>query len=150
MRLGAATADEARVIAHFLRESGPVIVEQILSGSGLARLHEFLSGDRKSPEAVASAARAGNAAALATAELFLRLYGRIAGDLCLAYNARAVFLAGGVTQGLAPVIPHSAFRAAFEEHPPYSERMALIPVNIVMRDEPGLLGAAQIGRRLAR
>jgi glucokinase len=150
MRLGAATADEARVIAHLLRESGPVIVEQVLSGSGLARLHTILSGEQKSSEAVASAARAGNTAALATAEFFLRLYGRIAGDLCLAYNARAVFLAGGVTQGLAPIIPRSPFRAAFEEHAPYAERMALIPVHIVVREEPGLLGAAQIGRRLAR
>jgi glucokinase len=150
MRLGAATADEARVIAHFLRESGPVIVEQVLSGSGLARLHAVLSGEHKSPEAVASAARAGNAAALASAESFLRLFGRIAGDLCLAYNARAVFLAGGVTQGLAPLIPRSPFRAAFEEHAPYAERMALIPVHIVVRDEPGLLGAAQIARWLTR
>jgi glucokinase len=150
MRLGAATADEARVIAHFMRDSGPVIVEQVLSGSGLARLHTVLCGERKSSEAVASAARAGNAAALATAEFFLRLYGRIAGDLCLAYNARAVFLAGGVTQGLAPIIPRSSFRAAFEEHAPYTERMALIPVHIVVREEPGLLGAAQIGRHFAR
>jgi len=150
MRLGAATADEARVIAHYLRETGPVIVEQVLSGSGLARLHAFLTSERKSSEAVASAARAGNAAALATAEFFLRLYGRIAGDLCLAYNARAVFLAGGVTQGLAPVIPRSSFRGAFDEHAPYAERMAQIPVHIVVREEPGLLGAAQIGRGLAR
>ncbi len=149
MRLGAATADEARVIAHFLRETGPVIVEQVLSGSGLARLHEILCGDRKRPEAIASAARAGAAAARVTAEFFLRLYGRIAGDLALAYNAKAVFLAGGVTGGLAPLIPASAFREVFEEHPPYKDRLAQIPIRIIVHEEPGLLGAAAIARRLA-
>ncbi len=47
MRLGAATADEARVIAHFLRDTGPVIVEHVLSGPGLVRVHHILSGERK-------------------------------------------------------------------------------------------------------
>jgi glucokinase len=149
MRLGAATADEARVIAHFLRGSGPVIVEHVLSGAGLARVHEILSGERKSPEAVASAARAGAAAARATAEFYLRLYGRIAGDLALAYNAKAVFLAGGVTEGLSPLIAASPFREAFEEHAPYRDRLAHVPIRIITHPEPGLLGAAAIARNLA-
>jgi glucokinase len=149
MRLGAATADEARVIAHFLRETGPVIVEHVLSGPGLARVHEILSGEKKRAETIAAAARTGDAIARASADFFLRLFGRIAGDLTLAYNARAVFLAGGVTRGLAPLIPNSPFRAAFEEHAPYRDRMALIPIKAIVHEEPGLFGAAQLARRLA-
>ena len=148
MRLGAASADEARVIAHFLRDAGPVIVEHVLSGPGLVRVHEILSGENKRAESIAAAARAGEAAARASAEFFLRLFGRIAGDLALAYNAKAVFLAGGVTRGLAPLIPNSPFRAAFEEHAPYRERMALIPVKAIVHEEPGLFGAAQLARYL--
>jgi glucokinase len=149
MRLGAANAEEARVIGHLLRETGPVIVEQVLSGSGLARVHAVLTGQRIPSEAVASAARVGNPAARNTTDFFLRIYGRIAGDLALAYNAQAVFLAGGVTEGLAPLIANSPFRTAFEEHAPYEDRMALIPVNIIARELPGLLGAAQLARALA-
>ena len=149
MRLGAASADEARVIAHLLRDAGPVIVEHVLSGPGLARVHHVLSGERKRAEAIAAAACAGEATARATTDFFLRLFGRIAGDLALAYNAKAVFLAGGVTRGLAPLIPNSAFRAAFEDHAPYRDRMALIPIRAIVREEPGLFGAAQIARRLA-
>ena len=149
MRLGAASADEARVIAHFLRDTGPVIVEHVLSGPGLARVHHVLSGERKRAEAIAAAACAGDATARATAEFFLRLFGRIAGDLALAYNAKAVFLAGGVTRGLAPLIPNSPFRAAFEDHAPYRDRMALIPIKAIVHEEPGLFGAAQLARRLA-
>ena len=149
MRLGAASADEARVIAHFLRDGGPVIVEHVLSGPGLVRVHQVLSGEHKSAEAIATAACAGEATARATVEFFLRLFGRIAGDLTLAYNAKAVFLAGGVTRGLAPLIPNSPFRVAFEEHAPYRDRMALIPIKAIVHETPGLLGAAQIARRLA-
>jgi glucokinase len=149
MRLGAASADEARVIAHLLRDAGPVIVEHVLSGPGLARVHHVLSGERKRAEAIATAACAGEATARATTDFFLRLFGRIAGDLALAYNAKAVFLAGGVTRGLAPLIPNSPFRAAFEEHAPYRDRMALIPIKAIVHETPGLLGAAQIARRLA-
>ena len=149
MRLGATSADEARVIAHFLRDDGPVIIEHVLSGPGLARVHHVLSGERKRAEAIAAAARAGDVTARATTDLFLRLFGRIAGDLALAYNAKAVFLAGGVTRGLAPLIPNSPFRAAFEDHAPYRDRMALIPIKAIVHQEPGLFGAAQIARRLA-
>lgn len=149
MRLGAASADEARVIAHFLRDSGPVIVEHVLSGPGLVRVHQVLSGEHKSAEAIATAACAGEATARATTDFFLRLFGRIAGDLALAYNAKAVFLAGGLTRRLAPLIPNSPLRAAFEEHAPYRDRMALIPIKVIVHETPGLLGAAQIARRLA-
>ncbi len=149
MRLGAATTDEARVIAHFLRDAGPVVVEHVLSGPGLVRVHQILSGEKKRAEAIAAAARTGDATARATAEFFLRLFGQIAGDLTLAYNAKAVFLAGGVTRGLAPLIPNSPFRAAFEDHAPYRDRMALIPIKAIVHEEPGLFGAAQIARRLA-
>ena len=149
MRLGAASADEARVVAHFLRDTGPVIVEHVLSGPGLVRVHQVLSAEHKSAEAIATAACAGEATARATTDFFLRLFGRIAGDLTLAYNAKAVFLAGGVTRGLAPLIPNSPFRAAFEEHAPYRDRMALIPIKAIVHETPGLLGAAQVARRLA-
>jgi glucokinase len=148
MRIGAVDPAEARVIGRFTRDTGPVIVEQILSGSGLARLHEFLSRQKVSSEDVVQGARAGDAAARATVEFFLRVFGRIAGDLTLAYNAKAVFLAGGVSQGLAPLIPNSPFRDAFEEHHPYRERMALIPIRVIVHDFPGLLGAAQMARHL--
>jgi glucokinase len=149
MRLGAASADEARVIAHFLRDDGPVIVEHMLSGPGLVRVHHILSGERKRAEAIVTAACAGEPAARATTDFFLRLFGRIAGDLALAYNAKAVFLAGGVTRGLAPLVPNSPFQVAFEDHAPYRDRMALIPIKVIVHEEPGLFGTAQIARRLA-
>ena len=151
MRLGAATADEARIVAHLVREYGPAVIEHVLSGPGLVRLHRFLAGEQSSTEAIIAAARVGNSLARETTDAFLRLFGRIAGDLALAFNALGgVYLAGGLGRALESLVPSSPFRAAFEEHPPYQGRLALIPIHVVVHSAPGLVGAAEIGRSLFR
>ncbi len=150
MRLGAATADEARIVAHLVREHGPAAVEDLLSGPGLVRLHRILSDEKSAPEAIVAAARAGKSKARATTDLFLRLFGRIAGDLALAFNARGgVYLAGGLGRALAPLVSSSPFRAAFEEHPPYENRLASIPTHVIVHPVPGLIGAAELARSFA-
>src|SRR5579885_2809924 len=57
MRLGAATADAARVVAHLVREMGTVVTEHVLSGPGLARLHRLLTDRHESAEEIAAADR---------------------------------------------------------------------------------------------
>lgn len=150
-RLGATNTEEARLIAHMVRELGPVAVEHALSGSGLARIHRILTGDRLSPEEVIALANEGDIEAVETCQLFLRLFGRIAGDFALTFDARGgVFLAGGVSIGLLPFFEASPFREAFEEHPPFDPRLAATPVSVITHPTPGLLGCAQLGGRLAR
>ncbi len=151
-RLGATNATEARLLAHLVRAFGPVVVEHALSGSGLAHIHLVFTGERLAPELVIAAALAGERDALETCHIFLRIFGRIAGDLALIFNARGgVFLAGGVAAGLAPLMAHSPFREAFEEHPPHQARLVGTAVHVVTSTEPtpGLLGAGQVAARLA-
>jgi glucokinase len=151
MRLGAATADEARVIAHLVREVGAVSVEHVLSGPGLVRLHRVLSGQEASTKQIIETARLGKNAARETIYAFLRLFGRVAGDLALAFDARGgVFLAGGIGRVLAPFYASSPFREAFEEHPPYQARLAAIPTHAIVHAAPGLLGAAALARTIRR
>ncbi|MCS0497416.1 ROK family protein [Ancylobacter sp. MQZ15Z-1] len=150
-RLGAANAEEARLLAHLLSELGPVVVEHAVSGSGLGRIHRIFAGKDLSPEQVIAAAHRGDDAARASIDIFLRLFGRIAGDLALIFNARGgVFLAGGVSTALAPFFEGSPFRKAFEEHPPHEARLVATPVNIINHPTPGLVGCGQLGARLAR
>jgi glucokinase len=147
MRLGAADADEARIVARLVREHGPVAVDDVVSGPGLARVHRAMTGEEATPEAIIAAATAREEKAHATVEVFLRLFGRIAGDLALAFDARGgVFLGGGVSRALAHVMAGSPFRAAFEDHPPYQKRLAAIPTAVIMHPTPGLVGAAVIAR----
>lgn len=151
VRLGAADAEEALLLGHMVRELGPVVVEHAVSGSGLARIHRILTGATQSPEDVITAAKRGDDAARETCNVFLRLFGRIAGDLALITNARGgVYLAGGVSAALAPLFADSPFRDAFAEHPPFEARLIDTPVHIIVHATPGLIGCGQFGARLAR
>lgn len=150
-RLGAANAEEARLLAHLVGELGPVVVEHALSGSGLSRIHRIFTDADLPPEDVIAAAHRGDDGALASIGIFLRLFGRIAGDLALIFDARGgVFLAGGVSTALAPFFEASPFREAFEEHPPFQSRLAATPVNVIAHPTPGLVGCGQIGGRMAK
>jgi glucokinase len=145
---GPATADEDELFAR-LRQSSPVSAEVILSGPGLERLH--LAMHPGTPflvaAAIVAAARSGEAASLATTQMFVRLLGRFAGDMALVFKATGgVYVTGGVAQGLGDDFDVTRFRAAFEAHPPYADLLAGIPTNLIMRRQPGLLGCAALAQ----
>lgn len=149
MRFGAVTTDEARIIAHMVRDLGPVAVEHVLSGAGLVRLHRILTGEHSSSHAIVKAAADGQPREKETCAVFLRVLGRVLGDLALAFEALGgVYVGGGLGRGMAPLFAGSPFRAAFEDHPPYGERLAQVPVQVVTHVAPGLIGAAHLGRKL--
>jgi glucokinase len=149
MRLGAATPEEAALLDKISAETGKPVVEHVLSGAGLARVHRILAGQEALPETIVSAAHDGDSKARETIDVFLRFFGRIAGDLALAFDARGgVFIASNLGRSLGPFIPNSPFRAAFEDHAPYQTRLAAIATNVIAHPYPGLLGAAKLAREL--
>lgn len=149
MRFGAVTTDEARIIAHMVRDLGPVAVEHVLSGGGLMRLHRILTGEQLSSHAIVKAAANGQPSEKESCAVFLRVLGRVLGDLTLAFEALGgVYVGGGLARALASLFTDSPFRTAFEDHPPYGERLAQVPVHVVTHAAPGLLGTARLGRRL--
>ncbi len=149
MRLGAVNADEARIVAHLVRDYGAVPIEGVLSGSGLARLHTILTGEEVSSHAIIRAAINGQRQERDSCMVFLRLLGRVLGDLVLAFDARGgAYIAGGVGHALAELFAESPFRAEFENHPPYTDRLNLVPVHVVTHATPGLVGAGEAGRQL--
>ena len=104
MIFGPTTAAEAEIFARLPSGARPLVVENLLSGPGLALLHRALSSQAFSSDQVLANAKAGDEAALKTAETFLRFLGRIAGDLALAFDARGgVYIGGGVGRALAPL-----------------------------------------------
>ncbi|MFS8036417.1 ROK family protein [Xanthobacter sp. AM11] len=151
MRLGAVTTDEARIVAHLVRDLGPVCVEHVLSGPGLVRLHRILSGEQLSSHAIIKAALNGQMQEKESCLVFLRILGRVLGDLALAFDAKGgVYVGGGIGRAMAHLFADSPFRAAFEEHPPYHDRLSLVPIHVVTHATPGLVGIGEIGRRLLR
>ena len=142
---GPHTPEEVEIFAALMREHGSISAETILSGPGLPRLLHAVDprSHAKTPEAVVADALAGDAAALATAQLFVRLLGRFAGGLALTFKAvGGVYIAGGVVSRLGALFDAQAFRTAFEAHPPYQALLASIPIWLMHRSEPGLLGCA--------
>jgi glucokinase len=147
MRFGAADEEEARLLAGLRPELGSIAVEHVLSGEGIVRLHRALHGTRADAKSIIAAAVEHAEPAQQTVALFLKIFGRVAGDLALAFDARGgVFLAGGVVRSLATAFGASPFLHAFQDHPPYEQRLAAMPVSLVLHSMPGLLGAAAIAR----
>jgi glucokinase len=148
---GAAYPDEEAVFRRLAEKQMPVTAEHVLSGPGLSRLHlamyPGLLGLK--PEMILRQARAGDREARATAAMFVRLFGRFAGDMALAFRATGgVYIAGGVAAALGPLFDARLFRAAFERHPPYENLLKTVPSALITCPEPGLIGCAAVAERL--
>jgi len=88
---------------------------------------------------------------VATLELFARLYAAAAGNLALTALARSgVYLCGGIAPKILPFLQRREVREAFCAKPPMRALLERIPLHVVLDEQLGLRGAAQIAVRLAR
>ena len=80
---------QAALWRHLLARHGRVSAERVLSGSGIAAIHEFLGEAPAEPAAVAARAQdEPHGAAAGAMDLFIACYGSFAGDIALAFLAR--------------------------------------------------------------
>ena len=126
-----------------------VSVERLVSGKGLANIHEALAAIegravRPGDERELWAAALGGSDSLAAAALdrFCLSLGAVAGDIALAQGASAVVIAGGLGLRLADHLPRSGFAERFVAKGRFERRMADIPVKLITHPQPGLHGAA--------
>lgn len=123
-------------------------VETVLSGGGLAKLHERLTGGRhiaprQAPDVLAMADR--DAAAARTVELFTAILGRVAGDLALASAAwGGVYLCGSVATSWAAIADAGRFRTEFARKGPMRARMLNVPTAIIRLRNVALFGLAMM------
>lgn len=151
---------------YLRRQFGRVTVEHLVSGPGLVRIHEFLStrasglvtpalrramqnGDPA--EAVSRFALTDkDATAVEALDLFIGLYGACAGNLALTAMATGgVYLAGGIAPRLVSRLGQGDFIEAFCNRPPMTELLRNMPVQVVMNEQVGLLGATRAALALA-
>jgi glucokinase len=149
---------------YLLTTEGHASYELILSGYGLVRLYRFLRAHgaaTESPE-VARAMTSGDPAAAITEaaqrradplsqqtlELFVRIYGAQAGNLALTAGATGgVYVAGGIAPKIVDSLRRGSFVQAFGNKANMSHYVAVIPVQVVMQESIGLLGAALVASR---
>jgi glucokinase len=141
---------DAAVLVQLQRRFGHVSDERVLSGPGLVNLATALAAldgvefDVTDPQEIARRARAGECRfCRETFERFSSLLGAAAGDLALTFCAQAgVYIGGGLCKHLDDLFDVGRFRAAFVAKGRFEQYLGAIPIYLVTRRDPGLLGAA--------
>ena len=125
-------------------------VRGLVSGLGLQNIHEFLTGRKERPAAISELAGKGDAPAVKTFEIFVDIYGAEAGNKALQVLARGgVFLAGGVAAKNIAHFTDGRFITAFLRKGRFSEILREFPVDVIINEQVGLLGAIDMAFRLA-
>jgi glucokinase len=146
---------EEFALAEWLETSdGRISNEDVLSGRGLIAIYSALSRSRGSAhqheaaEAITAAALAGSdPLAIEAIALHARWLGRVAGDLALVLNPHGgIYLAGGVTRHLLPLLIGGQFATSFGAKGRVSDMVRDIPVRAVSRGEPALIGCMEAWR----
>ena len=77
-------------------------------------------------------------------ELFVSLYGALAGNLALQYLSKGgVYLGGGIAPKIVPLLQEGGFMQAFLAKGRFEKYLSKLPVKEVMDESALLLGAAQ-------
>lgn len=147
--LGAGTALELDVLRLMLRRWPHVENERVLSGTGLLNLYQALAELRGVParwsstETLVAAARQGDdALAVETVQVFCAWLGSFAGDLAIAFGARSVYLAGGISTHIADFLADGRFVARFLNKGVLGSVLQHVPVWRVEHGALGVVGAA--------
>jgi glucokinase len=148
--------EQAALYSMLHAKYGHVSWERLLSGMGLVNIHNFLSGVDRAyhesiPAEIATQADNGDAVANRTFEIFVDIYGAEAGNMALRLLARGgVFLAGGVAAKNTRHFTNGRFVEAFTRKGRFTPLLQSIPVDVIVNASVGLMGAAEMARRLVR
>jgi glucokinase len=126
-----------------------VSIERIVSGPGLAAIHEALAaiegraiGSIDDKSLWTLALDGSDSLSAAALDRFCMSLGSVAGDVALAQGGTAVVIAGGLGLRLADHLPRSGFAQRFAAKGRFEAMMAAMPVKLVTHPQPGLYGAA--------
>jgi len=82
---------------------------------------------------------------------FCRLYGAVAGNLALQYNAAGgVVLGGGVSPAIFPAMAKGEFMETFLDKGRFRGRLEQMPVKVILDESAALLGAAWYAKEMSR
>jgi glucokinase len=145
--------EEELALARYITEfHGFCSVEDALSGRGLAWIHDFLCQRHGVPGGAGSAevirrlteeTGPAGARAHAAVALFVRLAGRVCGDLALTLLPfGGLFLIGGMARAIAPHMATMGFAEAFRDKGRFGPFMEQFAVTLVTDDDAALIGSA--------
>jgi len=149
--IGPCDEAELQLFATLMRNGQHLCREALLSGPGIERIYWALCLHAGSAyhgytaaEIQAHAVAGSDATCRAALEHFCAFLGTAAGDQALCCGAQGgVFIAGGIVPRFTEFLRHSRFRARFEAKGPMRDYVSAIPVYVITRENPGMLGAAR-------
>jgi len=148
------TEREIQLLGHLKRQLPHVSNEEIVSGRGFRRIHEFLNPSL-SHESFASPA--GNAAGEITERalaqscavcvealgFWTEIFGGVAGNFALQTMALGgIYIAGGIAVKLLPKLQDGTFFKAFCGSSKLAPVLARIPITVVVNEDAPMIGAA--------
>lgn len=157
---------QSRLRTYLAHRLGRVWGGALLSGRGLERIYAFLSetdtlrvrtsGGRaqnaplSAADITARAVEGSDPRAVSTVNLFLEIYGAVAGNLALTLMAHGgIYIAGGIAPRIAAMFSEGGFLRAFRAKGKFADLMQTFPVHVVLTPETGLRGAVALASRTA-
>lgn len=157
-------------LLQFLTEKfGRTSIERVLSGPGLHNIYQFLVGRHSYEEpswlteelqdsdpgvVITKNGLSNKSPACEKAlEMFVSLYGAIAGNLALQLLTRGgLYIGGGIAPNILPLIKSGLFMESFYSKGRFKSLMREIPVKVILNDKASLFGAAHyaLGEKFAR
>ncbi|HEY9404676.1 MAG TPA: glucokinase [Pyrinomonadaceae bacterium] len=139
---------------------GRVSYERVLSGPGLFNVYSFLRDHKygEEPDWLAAEIKAGDGSAAVSQaalggkselafkalDLFVDIYGAMAGNLALIMKATGgLYVGGGIAPKLIEKLKDGTFMRAFTDKGRMSALVSNIPVRVILDDKTALYGAAR-------
>ena len=158
----ARTEREIALLQELTRRFGRVSLERVVSGPGLVHLHRITHSapcrvlqsteDPDAPAIISAAALEHRCPGCHGAlEMFVEAYGAEAGNLALrTVSTGGLFVGGGIARRILPALVDGRFLRAFADKSPFESMLRAVPVQVILNDQAGLLGAAVYAGRVRR
>jgi glucokinase len=156
--LAALTERQWRLRQVLTMMHGRVSVERVLSGAGLIALYRFVVAEGggtadeavRVPADVSVRALAGtDAACVAALEMFVEVYGAVAGNFALTVLATGgLYVGGGIAPQILPKLRDGTFVRAFLEKGRLRPVLKRMPVYVITSPDVALFGAAAVAARM--
>jgi len=154
---------ELELLHYLMGKFGHVSYERVCSGKGIPNIYGFLkknhfaeespemaaalrTADDPTPIIVARAMAGECELSIATLNTFVSILGAEAGNLALKVMATGgIYLGGGIPPKILNKLRDGTFMASFVNKGRFAERLAQIPVYVILNQQTALFGAACYG-----
>lgn len=160
---------EMELLHFLLEEFERVSIERVLSGQGIYRIYRYICDNQKSPEpdwlvkefnekslpkVVVDNGLSGKSKACKIAiEVFVEIYGAVAGNMALQLKTTGgVYVGGGIAPNMVSLMKDRFFIESFLDKGRFRGWLEQVPVRLILNEKASLIGAAHyaLGEKFVR